>query len=42
MFATEMASRRGDVCKSTWNPKAGDVIVTNWVSWIELVWLAVR
>ncbi|KAF8741142.1 hypothetical protein AX14_005738 [Amanita brunnescens Koide BX004] len=35
-------SRRGDVAKSTWNPKAGDVIITNWVSWIELIWLAVR
>ncbi|TCD67686.1 hypothetical protein EIP91_012052 [Steccherinum ochraceum] len=26
----------------SWNPKAGDVIVTNWVSWIELLWLAYR
>lgn len=25
-----------------WNPRAGDIIVSNWVSWIELVWLAVR
>ncbi|KAF5317914.1 hypothetical protein D9611_014523 [Ephemerocybe angulata] len=25
-----------------WNPKAGDIIVSNWVSWIELIWLAIR
>ncbi|KAJ7591164.1 hypothetical protein C8J56DRAFT_934846 [Mycena floridula] len=25
-----------------WNPKAGDVIVSNHVSWIELLWLAFR
>ncbi|KAL1736047.1 hypothetical protein EV714DRAFT_267582 [Schizophyllum commune] len=25
-----------------WRPKAGDIIVSNWVSWIELLWLAFR
>ncbi|EAU84701.1 hypothetical protein CC1G_00220 [Coprinopsis cinerea okayama7 len=25
-----------------WNPKAGDLIVSNWASWIEIVWLAIR
>ncbi|PPQ64714.1 hypothetical protein CVT24_008341 [Panaeolus cyanescens] len=25
----------------TWKPKAGDVIVSNWISWIEVVWLAI-
>ncbi|KDR83847.1 hypothetical protein GALMADRAFT_54978 [Galerina marginata CBS 339.88] len=26
----------------TWNPKAGDIIVSNWASWIDIVWLAIR
>ncbi|TFK43630.1 hypothetical protein BDQ12DRAFT_675302 [Crucibulum laeve] len=26
----------------SWNPRAGDVIVSNWVSWIEVVWLAIK
>ncbi|KAJ7228759.1 hypothetical protein GGX14DRAFT_71501, partial [Mycena pura] len=26
----------------TWRPRAGDVIVSNWVSWIEILWLAFR
>lgn len=25
-----------------WRPKAGDVIVSNWASWPELLWLAFR
>ncbi|KAK0206508.1 hypothetical protein DFS33DRAFT_1315102 [Desarmillaria ectypa] len=25
-----------------WNPQPGDVIVSNWVSWIEILWLAFR
>lgn len=25
-----------------WHPRAGDIIVSNWVSWIELLWLAFR
>ncbi|TFY72754.1 hypothetical protein EVG20_g255 [Dentipellis fragilis] len=25
-----------------WKPKAGDIIVANWSSWIELLWLAFR
>jgi hypothetical protein len=28
--------------KSDWAPTAGDIIVSNWVSWIELLWLAFR
>ena len=24
-----------------WKPKAGDLIVSNWASWIEILWLAV-
>ncbi|KAI0091914.1 hypothetical protein BDY19DRAFT_927391 [Irpex rosettiformis] len=26
----------------TWKPKAGDIIVSNWTSWIELLWLVFR
>jgi len=25
-----------------WNPQGGDVVVSNWVSWVELLWLAFR
>ncbi|TFK76005.1 hypothetical protein BDN72DRAFT_930502 [Pluteus cervinus] len=25
-----------------WNPQAGDLIISNWVSWIELLWLAIK
>ncbi|KAK2466139.1 hypothetical protein APHAL10511_001781 [Amanita phalloides] len=34
--------RRGDGTELAWNPCAGDIIISNWVSWIELVWLAIR
>ncbi|KZP32857.1 hypothetical protein FIBSPDRAFT_774026 [Athelia psychrophila] len=27
---------------SSWRPRAGDIIVSNWVSWIEILWLAFR
>ncbi|KAF7433159.1 hypothetical protein PC9H_005108 [Pleurotus ostreatus] len=33
---------RGKPVANAWYPKAGDVIVSNWVSWIELLWLACR
>ncbi|KAG5644075.1 hypothetical protein DXG03_009165 [Asterophora parasitica] len=33
---------RGQPQKEPWNPQAGDVIVSNWVSWIEVLWLAFR
>ncbi|KAJ6515994.1 hypothetical protein C8R45DRAFT_958323 [Mycena sanguinolenta] len=26
----------------SWRPRAGDVIVSNWVSWVEILWLAFR
>ncbi|KAM5534318.1 hypothetical protein V8D89_012046 [Ganoderma adspersum] len=26
----------------TWRPRAGDLIVSNWASWVELLWLAFR
>lgn len=28
--------------REKWHPKAGDVIITNWISWLEIVWLAFR
>lgn len=33
--------RRGAKIEA-WTPKAGDVIVSNWASWIEILWLAFR
>ncbi|TFY83827.1 hypothetical protein EWM64_g190 [Hericium alpestre] len=33
---------RGNNKPESWNPKAGDLIVANWCSWIELLWLAFR
>ncbi|KAJ3475054.1 hypothetical protein NLI96_g12090 [Meripilus lineatus] len=33
---------RGLQVDGSWNPKAGDVIVSNWASWIEVLWLAFR
>ncbi|EKM59393.1 uncharacterized protein PHACADRAFT_114068 [Phanerochaete carnosa HHB-10118-sp] len=39
---TRKRTPRGSTGLEKWNPKAGDVIVSNWVSWIELLWLAFR
>ena len=36
------SDRRGAKAPDSWNLKAGDVIVSNWASWIELLWLAFR
>ncbi|KAF9482493.1 hypothetical protein BDN70DRAFT_875059 [Pholiota conissans] len=33
---------RGAKLPETWKPKAGDIIVSNWASWIETVWLAIQ
>ncbi|KAI0082591.1 hypothetical protein K474DRAFT_1585839 [Panus rudis PR-1116 ss-1] len=33
---------RGAKTKESWNPKAGDIIVSNWASWVEILWLAFR
>jgi len=41
----EIVSRnRGRVTSSSesWAPKKGDIIISNWVSWIEIVWLKYR
>ncbi|KAI0335559.1 hypothetical protein GY45DRAFT_1267780 [Cubamyces sp. BRFM 1775] len=28
--------------QESWNPRAGDLIVSNWASWVEVLWLAFR
>ncbi|KAJ7179220.1 hypothetical protein C8R46DRAFT_1072955 [Mycena filopes] len=33
---------RGAKDIESWNPRAGDIIVSNWVSWVEILWLAFR
>jgi hypothetical protein len=35
-------SRRSNVSLEPWRPRAGDLIVSNWSSWIEILWLAFR
>jgi hypothetical protein len=27
---------------SSWAPQPGDIIISNWVSWLEVLWLAAR
>lgn len=34
--------RRGAPRNEAWSPRAGDIIVSNWASWIEILWLAFR
>ncbi|EIW61276.1 uncharacterized protein TRAVEDRAFT_142873 [Trametes versicolor FP-101664 SS1] len=36
--------KRGRVApaQDKWNPGAGDLIVSNWASWVEILWLAFR
>nr|GAT54031.1 predicted protein [Mycena chlorophos] len=36
--------KRGRSAKDieSWHPRAGDLIVSNWVSWVEVLWLAAR
>ncbi|CDO68713.1 hypothetical protein BN946_scf184652.g40 [Trametes cinnabarina] len=33
---------RAALTKEPWSPKAGDLIVSNWASWVEILWLAFR
>ncbi|KAH8106125.1 hypothetical protein BXZ70DRAFT_918320 [Cristinia sonorae] len=33
---------KGVKYNESWNPRAGDIIVSNWASWVELLWLAFR
>jgi len=35
--------RKGRVTsKEPWTPKSGDLIVSNWISWVEILWIAFR
>ncbi|KIM26781.1 hypothetical protein M408DRAFT_177572 [Serendipita vermifera MAFF 305830] len=45
LIDVEMTSKkkgRAGRLDEKWSPKAGDVIVSNWCSWVELLWLAFR
>ncbi|KAJ3776589.1 hypothetical protein FB446DRAFT_817321 [Lentinula raphanica] len=39
-----VSKKRGRTQQTTdsWTPRAGDVIISNWASWIELLWLSYR
>ncbi|KAG8684225.1 hypothetical protein FRC09_015529 [Ceratobasidium sp. 395] len=40
---TTKKARRADTSGlEKWTPGAGDIIVSNWASWVEVLWLAVR
>lgn len=39
---SQLHDSRGTGSPESWNPTAGDIIVSNWASWIELLWLAFR
>ncbi|KAF8812348.1 hypothetical protein BYT27DRAFT_7132843 [Phlegmacium glaucopus] len=44
-ISIEQVSRKrgkGLATNETWKPRAGDIIVSNWASWIDVVWLAIR
>jgi hypothetical protein len=34
--------RRSTVSSEPWSPGAGDIIVSNWASWVEILWLGFR
>ncbi|KAN0097350.1 hypothetical protein V8E55_001796 [Tylopilus felleus] len=38
----QVARKRGNLSDTNWSPKAGDMIVSNWSSWIDILWLAYR
>jgi len=40
----EVSRKRGrsSGSKEAWSPSSGDLIVSNWASWIEILWLAFR
>ena len=39
---TILNDRKGLGTNETWKPRAGDIIVSNWASWIDVVWLSIR
>ncbi|KAH7916202.1 hypothetical protein BJ138DRAFT_1053487, partial [Hygrophoropsis aurantiaca] len=40
--ADVVTRKRGKTPPVSWRPSAGDIIVSNWVSWVEILWLAYR
>ncbi|KAF8450409.1 hypothetical protein L210DRAFT_3437783 [Boletus edulis BED1] len=38
----KVARKRGNLSDNSWSPKAGDIIVSNWSSWIDILWLSYR
>jgi len=38
----QVARKRGKLSDTNWSPKAGDIIVSNWSSWIDILWLSYR
>ncbi|KAF8558875.1 hypothetical protein OG21DRAFT_1432625 [Imleria badia] len=38
----QVARKRGNLSDTCWSPKAGDIIVSNWSSWIDILWLSYR
>ncbi|KAG8218749.1 hypothetical protein J3R82DRAFT_4421, partial [Butyriboletus roseoflavus] len=36
----QVARKRGKLPDTNWSPKAGDIIVSNWSSWIDILWLS--
>ncbi|KAL4081791.1 hypothetical protein V8B97DRAFT_1863355 [Scleroderma yunnanense] len=34
--------KRGKLHEMPWNPQAGDIIVSNWTSWVDVLWIAYR
>ncbi|KAE9410374.1 hypothetical protein BT96DRAFT_952998 [Gymnopus androsaceus JB14] len=39
---TEIVSKKRGQVIEAWNPGSGDLIISNWNSWVELLWLAYR
>ncbi|KZP00019.1 hypothetical protein CALVIDRAFT_493976 [Calocera viscosa TUFC12733] len=35
-------SKAKDLAHARWAPKRGDLIISNWVSWVEVVWFAAK
>lgn len=37
-----VGKKRGKLHENPWRPQAGDIIVSNWSSWIDVLWIAYR
>jgi len=35
-------TKKGKASSESWNPRAGDIIVSNWGSWLDVLWLGFR